>query len=78
MSEDPLNKQKLVPYLADHIEGFSSLKHVKKFSIAKDIDPEYYRNSLLAKSLGVKFLAYKCRLNYEGINIIREIEIIEN
>ena len=35
MSEDPLNKEKLVPYLADHIEGFSSLKHVKKFSIGQ-------------------------------------------
>jgi hypothetical protein len=30
MLADPLNKEKLVPYLADHIEGFSSLKEVKK------------------------------------------------
>ena len=35
MSEDPLNKQKLVPYLVNHIEGFSDLKNVKKFSIGQ-------------------------------------------
>ena len=51
---------------------------VKKFSIAKDIDPEYYRNSILAKNHGVKFLAYKCKVNNEGINIISKIEISEN
>ena len=51
---------------------------IKKFSIAKDIDPEYYNNSLIAKSLGVKFIAYKCKIDYEGIDIISEIEISEN
>ena len=35
MSKDPLNKEKLVPYLSRHIEGFSSLKNVKKFSIGQ-------------------------------------------
>ena len=35
MLEDPLNKKKLVPYLADNIEGFSHLNNVKKFSIGQ-------------------------------------------
>ena len=35
MSKDPLNKEKLVPYLSRHIEGFSSLKNVNKFSIGQ-------------------------------------------
>ena len=35
MSKEPLNKEKLVPYLSHHIEGFSSLKNVKKFSIGQ-------------------------------------------
>ena len=35
MLEDPLNKEKLVPYLADNIEGFSHLNNVKKFSIGQ-------------------------------------------
>ncbi len=51
---------------------------VNKFSVAKDIDPEYYKNSLIAKNHGVKFLAFKCKIDYEGINIISEIEISEN
>ena len=35
MSGDPLNEEKLVPYLADNIEGFSHLRNVKKFSIGQ-------------------------------------------
>ena len=35
MSKEPLNKEKLVPYLSRHIKGFSSLKNVKKFSIGQ-------------------------------------------
>ena len=35
MSGDPLNKEKLLPYLADNIEGFSNLNSVKKFSIGQ-------------------------------------------
>ena len=35
MSKEPLNKEKLIPYLSHHIEGFSSLKNIKKFSIGQ-------------------------------------------
>ncbi len=35
MPEDLLNKEKLVPYLVDNIEGFSRLNNVKKFSIGQ-------------------------------------------
>ena len=35
MSGDPLNKEKLLPYLANNIDGFSHLKNVKKFSIGQ-------------------------------------------
>ena len=35
MSEDPLNKEKLIPYLAYHIDGFTHLKKVEKFSIGQ-------------------------------------------
>ena len=35
MSGDPLNKEKLLPYLAINIDGFSHLKNVKKFSIGQ-------------------------------------------
>ena len=67
------------------IEGFNSYlvyliqrKDVKNFSIAKDIDPEYYKNSLIAKNNGVKFIAFICDVNFDGIEIIEEIKIIEH
>ena len=53
-------------------------KDIKNFSIAKDIDPEYYKNSQLAKKNGVKFIAYICDVNFDGIEIIKEIKIIEH
>jgi sugar fermentation stimulation protein A len=67
------------------IEGFNSYlvyliqrKDIKNFSIAKDIDPEYYKNSLIAKNNGVKFIAFICDVNFDGIEIIEEIKIIEH
>ena len=67
------------------IEGFNCYlvyliqrKDIKNFSIAKDIDPEYYKNSLVAKKNGVKFIAFICDVNFDGIEIVKEIEIIEN
>ena len=53
-------------------------KDIKNFSIAKDIDPEYYKNSQLAKKNGVKFIAYICDVSFDGIEIIKEIKIIEH
>ena len=67
------------------IEGFNSYlvyliqrKDIKNFAIAKDIDPEYYKNSLIAKNNGVKFIAFICDVNFDGIEIIEEIKIIEH
>ena len=51
---------------------------VDKFSIAKDLDNEYYKNSLIAKKSGVKFRAFKCNVSVKGINIVGEINIDEN
>ena len=51
---------------------------VTKFSIAKDIDQEYYKNSLIAKKNGVNFFAYKCEVTKKGINIVGKLEINEN
>ena len=51
---------------------------VDRFSIAKDLDNEYYENSLKAKKSGVQFRAFKCNVSHEGINITGEINIDEN
>ena len=52
------------------------IQGVEKFKIAKDIDEEYYKNYLLAKKAGVKFLAYRCKINNKEIKIERKIKII--
>ncbi len=49
-----------------------------RFSIAKDLDNEYYENSLTAKKSGVQFRAFKCNVSHKGINITGEINIDEN
>ena len=51
---------------------------IKSFMIAKDIDKEYYENSLIAKKNGVKFIAYSCNVNEQGIEIEKEIKIIND
>ena len=51
---------------------------IKTFRIAKDIDSEYYKNSLIAKKNGVKFIAYSCNVNEEGIKLLKEIKIIND
>ena len=51
---------------------------IKSFRIAKDIDKEYYKNSLIAKKNGVKFIAYSCNVNEQGIEIEKEIKIIND
>ncbi|MDA1284675.1 MAG: DNA/RNA nuclease SfsA [Proteobacteria bacterium] len=48
---------------------------IKTFRIAKDIDSEYYKNSLIAKKNGVKFIALSCNVDEKGIEIIKEIKI---
>ncbi len=48
---------------------------VKEFSIAKDIDPAYYNNFIMAKNAGVGFLCYGCKVSINGINFHRKIDI---
>ena len=52
------------------------IEGVEKFKIAKDIDKVYYENYLLAKKAGVKFLAYRCKINSKEIKIEKKIKII--
>ena len=52
------------------------IENVENFKIAKDIDKEYYNNYLLAKKAGVKFLAYRCKINSKEITIEKKIKII--
>ena len=48
------------------------------FKIAKDIDKEYYQNYLLAKKAGVKFLAYRCKIDpTKEIKIEKKLKIID-
>lgn len=47
-----------------------------KFSIAKDIDINYYNNFIKAKELNVEFLCYDCEINTKEIKIKNKIEIV--
>ena len=59
------------------VEWFSKCKNIKKnFKIAEDIDAKYYENYLLAKKAGVKFLAYRCKIDSKRITIEKKINII--
>jgi len=53
-------------------------KDINIFSIAKDIDEEYYKNSIIAKNNGVKFIAFSCEVSKKGINVIQQVNINEN
>ena len=55
----------------------TQIQSIRNFKIAKDIDPEYYNNYLLAKKSGVNFLAYKCKLNDKEIKVEEKIKIID-
>ena len=48
----------------------------EQFKIAEDIDQEYYKNFVLAKKAGVKFLAYRCIINSKEIKINKKLKII--
>ena len=51
------------------------IQNISKFRIAKDIDSDYYDNFLKAKKNGLKFIAYKCKLNSKEIVIEKKIQI---
>ncbi len=49
----------------------------KYFKIAKDIDYEYYQNYIKAKKVGVKFIAYNCKVGSKEIKIDKRVNIID-
>ena len=55
----------------------TQIEGINKFKIAKDIDAEYYKNYLKVKKDGVKFLAYRCKLNDKEIRIEKKIDIVD-
>ena len=52
------------------------IESVENFKIAEDIDIEYYKNYLLAKKAGVKFLAYRCNINSKEITVEKKLKIL--
>ena len=46
------------------------------FKIAKDIDPIYYKNFVLAKKAGVNMLAYRAKISTDKIIVEKKIKII--
>ena len=51
------------------------IQNISKFRIAKDIDSDYYNNFIDAKKKGLKFIAYRCKLNSKEIFIEKKIQI---
>ena len=66
-------KKKYDPYVL----FLTQIQGIEYFKIAKDIDYNYYENYLLARSAGVNFLAYRCKLNSKEIKIEKKIKIID-
>ena len=54
------------------------IQNMEYFKIANDIDPEYYKNYLLAKKAGVNFLAYRCDISSKKIFIDKKLKIIDD
>ena len=54
----------------------TQIQGINNFRIAKDIDNVYYKYYLLAKTAGVKFLAYRCSISSREIKIEKKIKII--
>ena len=54
------------------------IQNMEKFKIAKDIDAEYYSNYLIAKKVGVNFLAYRCDISSKKIFIDKKLKIVDD
>ena len=65
-------KKKFKPFVL----FLTQIEDIDVFCIAKDIDKNYYKNYLIAKKAGVKFLAYKCIINSKEIKIKEKIKIL--
>ena len=51
------------------------IQDISKFRIAKDLDSDYYNNFLEANKKGLKFIAYRCKLNSKEIVVEKKIQI---
>ena len=56
----------------------TQIENIKYFKIASDINKEYFENYKKAKKAGVKFLAYRCKLNSKEIKIEKKIKILND
>ena len=56
----------------------TQIQNINNFRIAKDIDHIYFENYKKAKKTGVKFLAYRCKLNSKEIKIEKKINILDD
>ena len=56
----------------------TQIQNINYFRIAKDIDYIYFENYKKAKKAGVKFLAYRCKLNSKEIKIEKKINFIDD
>ena len=54
------------------------IQNMNYFKIARDIDKEYYKNYLIAKKVGVNFLAYRCNISCKKIFIDKKLKIIND
>ena len=54
------------------------IENISKFRIAKDIDSDYYKNFIEANKKGLKFIAYKCKLNSKEIVVENKIKIVHD
>ena len=52
------------------------MQNMENFQIAKDIDKNYYKDYLLAKKSGVRFLVYRCNMSPNSITIEKKLKII--
>ena len=63
-----------IPYVLFLIQ----IQNISKFRIAKDIDSDYYNNFIEAHKNGLKFIAYRCKLNSKEIFIEKKIQIVND
>jgi len=66
------NKQGYESYLLFLIQ----IENCKSFSIASDIDPEYFKAFKNAVEKNVKILCYDCKFSNKGIEINKKIKIL--
>ncbi len=65
-------KQGYKPYVLFLVQ----IQNISKFRIANDIDSAYYNNFIEANKKGLKFIAYRCKLNSKEIVIEKKIKIL--